>query len=107
MILLPLKDNIIIKTENRPVKKTLSGIVYDEQFEKSDIRYGHVYSIRDDDSEKYKLVIGDRVAYILDYANEISYKSTETQRFIGIVLMAVHPNGILCKTPEESTLMDY
>ena len=38
MILLPLKDNIILKTENRPVKKTPAGIVYDEQFEKSDIR---------------------------------------------------------------------
>lgn len=105
-----LKSKIIIKLENRAIIRTKSGLVYDTTLSNKtpDYHYGHIYSIHPLDEQKYMLHIGDRVLFLRDYAETISFKSKEQNNFIPLILMSCRIDGILATcTDEEYTVLDY
>jgi len=105
----PVSGKIIIKLENLPIRKTKSGIIYDESVknERNDYRYGHIYSINEEESNKYNLKIGDRVLFLLCYFDPITFRSISQKNYIPLVLLCGEPEGILCKADEEMTVLDW
>jgi len=104
-----IKGRVLIKYENIQIQKTPSGIIYDKsKFNKlkSSYIYGHIFSIDEADAEKYKLKIGDRVIFNLEYGETIKFIKKSNQNYIPIVLIAINPEGILGKVQEQFNLMD-
>lgn len=101
----PLPGRIIIKLENIPMRKTKSGVIYDQTFKKLEHRFGHIYALNEKDYKKNKYRVGDRVVFLKDYAEVISYKNKN--QYITFVLLSVQPDGILAIAPEEFTVMDF
>ena len=104
-----IESRILIKLENIQINKTPSGIIYDKSKLdgiKSTFKYGHIFSIDDKDSEQYKLKIGDRVYFDSMFGETIKFNKKSNGSYIPLVLIAIHPEGILAKATEQFNLMD-
>jgi len=104
-----VEGRVLIKLENIQINKTPSGIIYDKsklEDIKSTYKYGHIFSIHDKDSEKYKLKVGDRIYFDIMFGETIKFNKKSNKSYIPLVLISIHPEGILVKADEQFNLMD-
>lgn len=102
----PINGNIFLKLDVNPIEKTKSGIVYDTTFRKTTISYGYVHTITDEQSKKYNIRIGDRVAFQKDRCEQITFKSKRDLRLIDYVLIVIHPKDVLGIINQNRSVLD-